>query len=334
MADAAAAVRVQSLVGRPVAAVSPVPDTVGALKAELETHCGVPAGLQRLLRGLELLADGDALGAEDACLTLVVDESPLYSWDVAGNPNRGLLGGCGTEVVFEEEDCDYVNVVTREPVRSGRHFFEFVMHQLGDEQWCGVCADRSRAGNHGSRDGWFYYSGRRSKGSWGALHAPCERQALGRFAHVASGDVIGLVLDVDEGAAAFALNGALQGACAVPREPLYLTTSLDRAQDRVELRKPPLADAPPEALAALAGPLLGVQATSDGSSSSDEGTAHGLFAESESGSSLGGAPAQQAMAARGWGDRGSMEEAVRAAPPSMLSCCYAWLLAWRRARGH
>ena len=30
---------------------------------------------------------------------------------------------------------DFVNVLTREPIRSGIHYFEFVMHKIGDEQF-------------------------------------------------------------------------------------------------------------------------------------------------------------------------------------------------------
>lgn len=129
------------------------------------------------------------------------------------------------------------------------------MHVLGDEQWCGVTHDKTRAGYKGSTDGYFYYSGRRSSRQ-GALHAPRQRTFQGSFESVSSGDTIGIVIDMHVGVIAFLLNGVVQGACGILRQPLYLTTSPDTANDYIELRKPPLADVPPAAMEALKGVLL------------------------------------------------------------------------------
>jgi len=260
----ASAVTVWTIAGGVMVEISPVPMNAGLLKTEIEARCGVPTKLQRLMRGVDIMLDGDVLTAEllDATLTLVVDESPLFSWDIANNPNSNLLTGEGGVVVFAGR-LDYVNVVTQEPIRNGLHFFEFVMHEIGDEQWCGVVTDQSRAGYHGSNLGWFYYCGRRSHRK-GALHAPFERCAQEEFEHVKNGDVIGMLVDVDEGALVFVLNQTVQGACVVPKQPLYLSTSPDEKDDRVELRKLPVADAPAAALEAIKGPLLMTAPIADG----------------------------------------------------------------------
>merc|ERR1719195_829528 len=246
-----AIVQVQNVAGNLVHSTETCPLTVTVLKTEIEACCGIPALLQQLLQGTQVLSETEVLEPATGVLTLVVDESPLFAWDVAGNPNRDLLQGDASTVRFREEIVDYVNVVTRAPVSQGIHYFEFVMHHVGDEQWCGVCLDRARAGYRGSDEGWFYYSGRRYSRR-GALQAPREKQHVHDFAGVASGDIIGILLDMDHGGLAFLLNGAVQGSCRVPASrPLYLCTSLDRAGDHVELRKPPLADAPQSATQAL-----------------------------------------------------------------------------------
>ena len=59
-------------------------------------------------------------------------------------------------------------------------------------------------------------------------------------------------------AVAFDFNGALQGACAVPRGPLHVFTHVDTRSDHVELRKPSLEEAPPSNFDALKNALLEV----------------------------------------------------------------------------
>jgi len=175
----------------------------------------------------------------------VVDESPHFTWDIASNPGSQLLGGSGGTVRYtDDRRYDYVNVLTQEPVREGFHYFEFVMHTVGDEQWCGVTPHQERAGHRGeSAGGWFYYSGRRHAAT-GALDAGHERKSVKSLDHVKDGDTIGMLLDLEDGIIAFTLNGTVQGACATAKCPLYLSTSLDAADDKVELRKPPVQDAP------------------------------------------------------------------------------------------
>lgn len=254
------AVIVRSLAGSVIAHVDPAPENVELLRKEIEARCGIPAAVQKLMRGTQVLSGGQLLTeyqgpARD--LTLVVDECPLFSWDFEGNPNSALLGGSRHEVYVRGMRLrDQVNVVTQAPITCGAHFFEFIMHTIGDEQWCGITPQCAHA-SCGERDeGCFYYSGRRS-GCRGALHAPkegyCQLDSVERpqYARVDSGDSIGMLLDVDTGAVVFLLNGKVQGACRVPRQPWLLTTSLEADRDHLELRKSPVPEAPDEALTLL-----------------------------------------------------------------------------------
>lgn len=252
MAEAKSSVKVLSLAGNTVAEISPAPDSVGLLKAELEGQCGVPSALQRLLRGAVVLGDEEHLGSSSLDqITFVVDESPLSTWDIAGNPNSDLLSGAGSEVMFANQEVDFVNVVAQEPVRSGVHFFEFVMHHVGDEQWCGLSPSKaravSRAGYNGESMGFFYYSGHRfgfGARSGGALHAPSVWSEVNKMENVSTGDVIGMLVDIDRGALVFTWNGTVQDGLFIPKKPMYATTILDHTRDQVELRRAAAADAP------------------------------------------------------------------------------------------
>jgi hypothetical protein len=235
---------VRSVAGNVLAQVAPAPETAGALREMLEAECGVQADCQKLLLGPRVLQDDEAIGPDASELMLVVDETPLFHWDFLSNPDATLLSGSGPDVLFATGAYDYVNVITQSPVRRGEHYFEFVMHVVGDEQWCGVALSTERAGHRGGRArGWFYYSGRRYH-SQGALHAERERHSVMDFEHVVNGDVIGMLLDTEQRRLVFFLNGRLQGGCEVPAQPLYLSTSLDEEGDHVELRKLPLEQAP------------------------------------------------------------------------------------------
>lgn len=238
--------RVQSLAGVTLAEVSPVPETIALLKEQVCAICCLQPGLVRLVQGDRIFGDGDSL--PDGDLTLLVDESALFTWDLDGNPHKNSLErqatSEGSAVTFVDAQFDYVNVLSVQPVTQGVHYFEFVMHVIGDEQWCGVTNSHARAGYPGNLEGCFYYCGRRYD-DWGALHAPRERSRLLRFKKVENGDVISVLVDFNHGALVFLLNGEMQGGCVLPTAaPLYLTTCLDVKDDRVELRKPPLASVP------------------------------------------------------------------------------------------
>merc|ERR1740129_1365206 len=173
-----------------------------------------------------------------------MDESPMFTWEVAGNPNckAFMLEGTST-LTCPSLNSDYCNVLTKEPIRTGVHYFEFVMHHIGDEQWCGLVQDTNMAGRRTSGrelEGWFYYAGRMGARSGtlrdgkGALHA--EGRAVTEFKKLKSeGDVIGMLVE------------------------LYVLTHLDTRRDKVELRKPNLMDAPPANLEALTGELLKIK---------------------------------------------------------------------------
>merc|ERR1712216_442117 len=104
------------------------------------------------------------------------------------------------------------------------------------------------------RDSSGDYTGR----SKGAL------EALGRHLKTAefvkrSDSIIGMLVDCEKGAAAFDLDGTIQGACEIPKNtPLWVLTHVDTPKDHIELRKPSLQDAPPANFEALKGALLDV----------------------------------------------------------------------------
>lgn len=286
--EAATTLKLTTLAGNVVLEMCPAPAKIHDVKAAVEESLDVPRALQRIMVGERFLEDLDALehlDTIDGCidLTFIFDESPLFFWNIASNPDAGLLSGKDGDVWYSDEQYDYVNVVTQEPVRRGFHYFEFVMHKIGDEQWCGVTPAKERAGHRGgSVEGWFYYSGRRyaDKGAFAVMQ---ERNKVKEFEHVRDGDVIGLMLDADEGRIAFSLNGRLQGVGAIPKEPVYLTTSLDREQDRVELRKPPVEDSPLDVTAIrnlpLDSPMPERKQSKDDSESDDECAMDGVFDE-------------------------------------------------------
>lgn len=242
----------------------------------MEEQTSVPVALQKLieLEGTHVFLDGQQLTSESLKVLMMTDETELFSWDLHSNPDNAVLDLEGTSIVTcPRLRSDYLNVLTREPIRKGVHYFEFVMHHIGDEQWCGLVADSGLAGTRAdgrtvSLKGWTYYCGRMGsergdiRDGKGALHA--RGRAVKEFQKLRpSGDVIGMLADLELGAVAFDLNGELQGACAIPTNtPLWLVTHLDRPRDKVELRKPCLADAPPTNLEALRGALLDISSGS------------------------------------------------------------------------
>jgi len=262
-------VTVRNLAGAVLAIVSPAPADVTALRSSIEEHTGVAPALQKFLPigGTRALEDGDTLGPEVTEVQMVVDETPMFTWDHASNPNRDMLSISENTVKCPGLKTDYINVITQEPVRKGVHYYQFHMHYIGDEQWCGVMSDPSQAGSRysgRSLKAWSYYCGRMGaryssiRDGLGALHA--EGRAVAEFEKLKPrGDVIGMLVDLEKGAIAFELNGRLQGACAIPTgKPLWVFTHVDRPDDHVELVKLALPDAPQESIQALGGALLDV----------------------------------------------------------------------------
>ena len=234
------------------------------LKLQLEEITGIPKALQNLVLAGEILSS-TSLPLKACDLLLVKDESPMYSWDFEGNPSKEEIEVSGSVLRAPKLRRDFCNVLTQEPMRSGLHYYEFVLHKVGDEQWCGVTMAPEMAGarvDGRSLEAWTYYCGRagRSDGSMhngkGGLHA-CKK-AVKEFEKACTpGNVIGMLVDADKRRLAFALDGRLQGACKVPGDkPLFVITQMDTRLDHVELRKPSLDEAPPSNLTALAGALL------------------------------------------------------------------------------
>mmetsp|Transcript_141464 Transcript_141464/g.257101 ORF Transcript_141464/g.257101 Transcript_141464/m.257101 type:complete len:312 (-) Transcript_141464:143-1078(-) len=265
-------VEVLTMSGKVLTTVSPVPATVLELKQAIFERVSVPVALQKLLGfdGANVYEDGTRLDSSASMSVLMVkDETAMFTWDLENNPSSDQLQLEGpSTVTCQRMRTDYINVLTKEPIRNGVHYFEFVMHYIGDEQSCGLVADPRHAGPAaGLRylKGWTYYCGRVGSGysgslkdGKGALHA--LGTAVVEFKKLqTSGDVIGVLVDMDVGAVAFDLNGELQGACAIATDrPLYCLTHLDTSRDKVELRKPCLQDAPPANLEALQGALLDI----------------------------------------------------------------------------
>jgi hypothetical protein len=268
-------VHILKLSGTIVATVSPVPKDVLQLKQEICKRTAIPVALQNLLEmdGAKPYEDIDTLDVkQNHSMLLVTSERPMYTWDIMNNECTKHVQLEGTSILTcPQLSTDYCTVLTQEPIRSGVHYFEFVMHVIGDEQWCGVTSDPKMKGPQANprmaKHSWTYYCGRMGYGGnlrdgMGALHAPGH--AVAEFKRLRpQGDIVGMLVDMDTGALAFDLNGELQGACPIDnRSPLYCLTQPDRPGDKIELRKPSLQDDPRANLAALSGALLDI--TKDG----------------------------------------------------------------------
>lgn len=263
-AGGTACVVIRSMAGAELLNCSPVPPTVRDLKKFIEDSIHMPVACQKLLRedSFSICEDHDVLEALDQVMILVNDETPTWHWDLLGNPNVEQLEVEGGVLKCPKLKTDYTNVITREPISAGLHYFEFHLHYYGDEQWCGLTDDKNMAGSDyekaiPSKKGWMYYVGRCGKGQ-PALEA--KGFSLKSLEPVGQeGNVIGMLVDCDNGAVAFDLNGNIQGACEIPlRTPLWVLTHVDQPRDHVELRKPSLEDAPPAHFEALKGALLDV----------------------------------------------------------------------------
>eukprot|EP00913_Durusdinium_trenchii_P014785 g13867.t2 len=246
----AEAIRVSNLAGALLLQMEP-PKTLEEVRLEVELASGIPSKLQSLVQGGEILDGGELTsGCELICVT---DERPLYTWDWKGNPDAGHLQIEGSVLKAPSLQTDYVNVVTQEPLRSGVHYFEFVLHMVGDEQWCGVTRSRGAAGKHVSvrrreAEAWTYYCGRRRsregtiRDGKGALHAHGKAikdwgRCSAEFEKACSeGDVINMLVDMDKRIVAFAKDSRVQGAFKVPgTEPLYVLTQVDTIVDHYSL---------------------------------------------------------------------------------------------------
>eukprot|EP00928_Gymnodinium_smaydae_P039386 TRINITY_DN2691_c0_g2_i1.p1 TRINITY_DN2691_c0_g2~~TRINITY_DN2691_c0_g2_i1.p1 ORF type:complete len:279 (+),score=52.88 TRINITY_DN2691_c0_g2_i1:62-898(+) len=269
----AAELVVTSLIGEELFRCDTIPDNVGLLKEELAAQLDMSSALIKLLRedGVTPCGDEEKLEPVSQSLIFVIDDTPQWSWDLQGNPDSEELEIDEHVLKCPEMRRDYVNVLTKEPVTVGTHYFEFHMHFIGDEQWCGVTADKTLAGRLTavpSEKGWTYYCGRVGRTRHNGDHQD-GKGSLQAVGHVVkefktlepSGDVINMLVDCDTGGLAFALNGKMQGACEIPKAtPLWVLTHVDTRRDHVELRKLALDVAPADVCEALRGALLNVSA--------------------------------------------------------------------------
>lgn len=261
--DANMCIVIKTLSGAKVLQFDRIPANVRELKQLIAETGYMPVALQKLLHedGLAVCIDDEVLVSRSQGMILVRDETPLWYWDLKGNPSSAQLDIEGSIVKCPKLRTDYANVLTREPISASLHYFEFHLHHYGDEQWCGLTPDKEMAGPKyskaiPSKTGWMYYTGRQT----GALEALGRH--LGKFEYVerSNSSVIGMLVNCDDGAVAFDLNGEIQGACEIPRNtPLWILTHVDTPRDHVELRKPSLQDAPPAHFEALKGALLDVR---------------------------------------------------------------------------
>lgn len=249
---------IMSLSGNELLQFKPTP-TVRDLKQLISESGYMPLALQKLVRedAISVCCDDEALESVSQSFILLLDETPLWFWESQSNPAADEFTVDGNIVTCQQLSNDYVNVLTKEPISTGLHYFEFHLHYYGDEQWCGLTADTTMAGGDWekaipSKKGWMYYTGR----SEGAIEAMGKRLKKCSFVG-RSGNVIGMLVDCDAGAVAFDVNGKIQGACEIPKNtPLWLLTHLDTTRDHVELRKPSIQDAPPTHFDDLKGALL------------------------------------------------------------------------------
>merc|ERR1711959_655646 len=98
--------------------------------------------------------------------------------------------------------------------------------------------------------GWLYYCGRMHGGSQGGLQLMKGNQIVREKAAKTqpSGDVIGMAIDCDECSIVFDLNGTYQGGGRIPKEPMWIITTVDRPDDQIEVRKVPLSEIPQESI--------------------------------------------------------------------------------------
>ncbi len=130
---------VRNLAGVVLIELQPIPTTLEELRQALEIASGIPAALQKLVKeGEVLLDDGTSELSDGTCeLICVKDETPMWTWDLDMNPEARQIEVEGNVIKAPRLRSDFVNVLTKEPIRSGVHYFEFVLHMVGDEQCLG-----------------------------------------------------------------------------------------------------------------------------------------------------------------------------------------------------
>eukprot|EP00416_Gambierdiscus_australes_P019619 CAMPEP_0171066964 /NCGR_PEP_ID=MMETSP0766_2-20121228/7723_1 /TAXON_ID=439317 /ORGANISM="Gambierdiscus australes, Strain CAWD 149" /LENGTH=252 /DNA_ID=CAMNT_0011523171 /DNA_START=80 /DNA_END=838 /DNA_ORIENTATION=+ len=241
-ADEAPCVVIKRLAGGQDLRLDCVPHHVGELKQLIAKRGFMPVALQRILREdtFAECADDVALESRSHAFYLVQDDTPLWHWDLDGNPARAELYIDRSSVKFLGPRTAHVNVVTQEPVAAGEHLFAFHIRSYGEELWCGLTHDKDVAGPTADgavpcgRSAWTYRTGLGK----GALEVfGIHQKDLAFVGH--TNNVIGMRVDCEQGRVVFDLNGFVQGRCEIPKStPLWVFAHLGASSDHVELRKP------------------------------------------------------------------------------------------------
>lgn len=243
-------IHVRSLTGRSLVTVTYPPEDAQALKAIIESVCGIPHELQQLFAAnstTPLNDDNIASTKRPDFLTLVVDEWPLYCWRLmALDSVRVSVEGSSVRCNSLRDFGQGVPVWTKAPVVKGTHYFEFHLNQLADVLLCGLLPDPLQNHHYGGR---FYSSCQHRRNTFDyafdALDlgdAFCD--ARDTWAIARSGDTVGMYVDADDHFVVFALNGRVQGVFKLFVDRVFPYLLLCETGDYVELRKPPLQDAP------------------------------------------------------------------------------------------
>eukprot|EP00930_Biecheleria_cincta_P083384 TRINITY_DN72968_c0_g1_i1.p1 TRINITY_DN72968_c0_g1~~TRINITY_DN72968_c0_g1_i1.p1 ORF type:complete len:269 (+),score=35.57 TRINITY_DN72968_c0_g1_i1:43-849(+) len=264
LADAGSTVTVRTLAGLQVAQVLG-PILVSELKRAVTKSSGTPAALQKLVRGDQVLHDNQEIPGGPPDVQFVLFYQPCCEWDVDRHPNSEQLQ------IRENGARDAqgsvpsgVPIMTQEPLTSGVHFFEVVIHQDGNPpESIGLMTANAKAKLYKVRQPWEKPP---SQNFWDmkvALNHKGEVTTSGTMKAKACAyrprDVVGILVHIDIGAAIIMVNNAVQACCALSAgAPLHVACLMDKRPcgSHVELQELSTDQAPSNAMQALVGPLL------------------------------------------------------------------------------
>jgi len=235
-------------------------DSVGDVKALIQESLGIaPKAQQLVFRKKPLQEDEKSL--EECCVTdgallvLLVTEvaddfnTDFTTWDTERSASAEMLSGDGNVLTCPKLARDYISIVTKAPLIQGTHYFQFTMHKIEDEEWCGVTPFPDQAKNNPyptGLKGWIYYCGRMGYGTYGALQCIGAKGKPKAAKVQPSGDIIGMSIDLDERRIVFDLNGVYQGGDTISADPMWILTTVDRPGDKIEVNELPLSEMPVE----------------------------------------------------------------------------------------
>jgi len=107
------AVTVKNLGGDTIVEVAPIPPTAADLKQHIWDKVGTPVALQQLLLDGETVAGDEALDQSAPFeMLLLLDDTPLYTWNIDENPDRERITAEGSRGEYTKPQWDYINVIT------------------------------------------------------------------------------------------------------------------------------------------------------------------------------------------------------------------------------